>query len=98
MTNVLPMLVGIVAGFAAGAALGVVFFGGLWWTAQRLLMSPRPGLLALASLVVRSCVLGGGLLLVARCGIAAVVAAAGGTLLVRQLMIRHVSVGMARGQ
>jgi F1F0 ATPase subunit 2 len=38
----------------AGAGLGVIFFGGLWWTLRRGLASPRPALWFLASLVLRT--------------------------------------------
>jgi F1F0 ATPase subunit 2 len=37
----------------AGAALGVFFFGGLWWSVQRGLRSPRPALWFAASLLLR---------------------------------------------
>lgn len=43
------LVIGLVAGLAAGA----VFFGGLWWTTRRLPECKRPGLMMLASLVVR---------------------------------------------
>ncbi len=37
----------------AGAALGLAFFGGLWWTVRRGMASPRPALWFFGSLVVR---------------------------------------------
>lgn len=37
----------------AGVGLGVLFFGGLWWTVNRCASSRRPGLLVFVSLVVR---------------------------------------------
>jgi len=37
----------------AGAALGTLFFGGLWWTLRRGLASSRPALWFFASLVLR---------------------------------------------
>lgn len=37
----------------AGAALGLVYFGGLWLTVRRLAGSKRPGLLMLGSFVAR---------------------------------------------
>jgi F1F0 ATPase subunit 2 len=52
----------------AGAVLGVVFFGGLWWTTQRLPATSRPALLLSLSLLVRVVVLAFGLLLVAQLG------------------------------
>jgi len=39
--------------FVAGLVLGLFYFGGLWLTVQRLPQSRHPGLLTLASLVVR---------------------------------------------
>jgi F1F0 ATPase subunit 2 len=37
----------------AGLALGACFFGGLWWTVQKAVLSPRPALLFLSSLILR---------------------------------------------
>ena len=37
----------------AGAALGALFFGGLWWTARRGAAAPRPALWFLGSLLLR---------------------------------------------
>lgn len=39
---------------AAGAALGAIFFGGLWWTVRKGVSSPRPALWFFGSLLVRS--------------------------------------------
>jgi F1F0 ATPase subunit 2 len=38
----------------AGGALGVIFFGGLWWTVRKGMMSRRPGLWFLGSTMVRT--------------------------------------------
>jgi F1F0 ATPase subunit 2 len=44
----------------AGGLLGMVFFGGLWWTVRRAVSSPRPAVWFLGSLLLRiSIVLGG---------------------------------------
>jgi F1F0 ATPase subunit 2 len=43
----------IILSGAAGAVLGVVFFGGLWWTVQRGTVSPRPAAWFICSLVLR---------------------------------------------
>jgi F1F0 ATPase subunit 2 len=40
----------------AGAALGVMFFGGLWWTVRRGLSSQKPALWFLGSLLARMAV------------------------------------------
>lgn len=40
----------------AGLALGAFFFGGLWWTIQNAILSQRPALLFLGSLMLRMCI------------------------------------------
>lgn len=49
----------------AGVVLGLVFFGGLWWTVRRGMASPRPALWFFGSLVVRVALTLGGIYLVA---------------------------------
>ena len=39
--------------FIAGTAIGMVFFGGLWYTVKKLVQSKRPALLFLGSLILR---------------------------------------------
>ena len=39
---------------AAGVVLGVIFFGGLWWTVLRGLTSPTPALWFFGSLLLRT--------------------------------------------
>jgi len=39
-----------------GGLMGLLFFGGLWWTVQRLVESNRPYLLSVASFMVRTAV------------------------------------------
>ena len=53
----------ILAGLA-GAALGVFFFGGLWWTVRRAASSEHPALLFLASGLLRMGIVTAGLWLV----------------------------------
>ncbi len=49
MNSVLvPMLAG-----AAGGLLGLLFFGGLWWTVRRAFVSPRPAVWVGGSLLLR---------------------------------------------
>jgi F1F0 ATPase subunit 2 len=43
----------LVLACAAGAGLGAVFFGGLWWTVRKAVSSTQPALWFLASLLVR---------------------------------------------
>lgn len=44
----------------AGVTLGVIFFGGLWWTVRRGVVSPRPALWFLGSLLLRMSITLGG--------------------------------------
>ncbi len=48
----------------AGGALGLFFFGGLWWTLRRVLASRRPALWIFGSLLLRAGVTVGGFILV----------------------------------
>jgi F1F0 ATPase subunit 2 len=43
----------VLAGLA-GVGLGAIFFGGLWWTVLKGLLSPRPALWLSASLLLRT--------------------------------------------
>lgn len=54
------------ASLLAGSALGVVFYGGLWWTVQRAMTSKRVGLWFFGSLLVRTVIVLAGFYLV--CG------------------------------
>jgi len=45
---------GLIASVAIGAALGLFFFGGLWWTLKRLPVSRKPQFVMAASFLVRS--------------------------------------------
>jgi len=49
----------------AGIGLGVLFFGGLWWTVNKSVTSRRPGLLVFISLIVRLSVILAGFYVVA---------------------------------
>ena len=50
----------------AGAALGAIFFGGLWWTVQKGVSSKQPALWFLGSLLLRTCLALTGFYFVAR--------------------------------
>lgn len=49
-----------IVSFTAGLGLGLAYFGGLWWTSQRVARTARPYLLLLVSFVVRMAALLGG--------------------------------------
>lgn len=85
-----PLL--LIVALAAGAALGGLYFGGLWWTLSSLARRARRGRpggggLAAISLLVRLAMLGGGLYLVGLGGADRLVACGAGALLVRSLAL-----------
>jgi F1F0 ATPase subunit 2 len=43
----------LIVSLVAGAAAGVLYFGGLWWTVRRLPRSRQPHVLAFASFALR---------------------------------------------
>ena len=49
----MPEVMAMTMAWAAGLALGGFFFLGLWWTVRWGLVSPRPALLFLASVLLR---------------------------------------------
>jgi F1F0 ATPase subunit 2 len=52
--------------FLAGALLGVFFFGGLWWTVRKGVVSERPALWFLGSLLLRTSLILAGFYLVSQ--------------------------------
>lgn len=46
----------LVLALPAGVLLGALFFGGLWWTVQRSLVSAQPAILILGSFLLRTVV------------------------------------------
>jgi F1F0 ATPase subunit 2 len=54
----------LVLAWVAGAGLGAMFFGGLWWTVRRGAASPRPARWFFASALLRISVALGGFYLV----------------------------------
>jgi F1F0 ATPase subunit 2 len=52
--------------WAAGVALGAIFFGGLWWTVRRGVSSQRPALWIVGSLPARMSIALAGFYFVAR--------------------------------
>jgi F1F0 ATPase subunit 2 len=50
MNEILNLILALIAGFL----LGVVFFGGLWWTVQKGLSSKKPAFWFLSSLLIRT--------------------------------------------
>lgn len=72
----------------AGMLLGAMFFGGLWWTVQRGLVSPRPALWFIGSLLLRTGLALAGFYLVAGSDWRRMVACLAGFVLVRIIILR----------
>lgn len=51
-----------------GIVLGTFFYGGLWWTVQKVAASKRPGVLLVGSFITRAAIVLGAFLLVAQGG------------------------------
>lgn len=84
MTEMLLLALALVA----GVALGLFFFGGLWWTVQRGVVSRHPALLFTGSMVLRLGVAAGGFWLVSAGDWRRLVACLVGFLLARWLVTR----------
>ena len=84
------MIVDITIGLVAGLAAGLVFFGGLRWTLDRLATVRRPVLLAVVSVVARTAMVAGALVAVAGGSITRVLAGLAGLILVRTAMVARV--------
>jgi F1F0 ATPase subunit 2 len=83
-------------GIAAGAALGGLYFGGLWLTAGRLTRHPRPGLLLGLSFAVRLALALAVFSALVSVGWVVSVAALAGFLLARLLWVKAARAGTAR--
>ena len=85
------MVITHLAAFTAGAALGLIFFAGLWLTLSGLHRSSHPGLRVLGSLMLRLALVLGGLYLIADQGQwTHVLAATVGFTVPRPFMVRRV--------
>ncbi len=54
----------LILSLLAGGALGIIFFGGLWWTVRKGISSKRPALWFVGSLLLRTSIILGGFYLV----------------------------------
>ncbi len=75
--------------FAAGMGLGFFYFGGLWWTVNRVAMSSRPGLLVLGSMLLRGAVVLAGFWLVMDGQFDRLIACVVGFFITRTILIRR---------
>jgi F1F0 ATPase subunit 2 len=77
----------VALGLTVGIAAGLVFFGGLRWTVDRLEHARRPVALVVVSLLVRVSVVAGALVAVAGGSITRVLSGLAGLLIVRTAMV-----------
>jgi F1F0 ATPase subunit 2 len=77
-----------VAGLAVGILVGLVFFGGLWWTSQRLATARRPGFLVATSLLVRMIVIAATLVVLARVDVVMLAGGVIGVVVARMVLTR----------
>jgi F1F0 ATPase subunit 2 len=89
----LDVVAALAAGAVVGAALGLVFFGGLWWTSRRLVDASHPALLVTVSLVVRLALVAVALVLHARAAPLLVLGALGGLITARLILTRAATSG-----
>lgn len=77
----------MVIGFLSGLIMGLVFFGGLYWSVEKLPQTKNPALLMLASLLVRMAVLMTGFVLLFKRSVAEGMAALVGIVVVKFMLI-----------
>lgn len=75
--------------FSIGIALGVVFFGGLWWTVLNGIHSKRPGLLFSISLILRTGITLTGLIMISKGSFERLAACLMGFFLARWVVLRY---------
>jgi len=83
-------LLELAAAVFSGALLGVFFFGGLWWTVRRGIVSAQPALFFLGSLLLRTLSVVAGFYFISRGDWRKLVASLAGFLLARVLVGRCV--------
>ncbi|MEX1279779.1 MAG: ATP synthase subunit I [Acidimicrobiia bacterium] len=87
------MIADLLIGLGAGILAGIVFFGGLRWTVERLPLVRRPGLLISASFLIRTVVLAGVLVLASQGDLVRVVAGLVGVIAARTAIVALVRRG-----
>lgn len=82
-------LYSLLPAFIVGAALGLLYFGGLWLSVRRLGRSKRPALWMMASFWLRTGLLLAGFYLIMDGQWQRLLAAAAGFMLMRVLLVHH---------
>jgi F1F0 ATPase subunit 2 len=84
--------------FLAGVLLGTFFFGGLWWTVQKGIVSERPALWFLGSLLLRTGLLLAGFYFVSQGHWSRLVASLLGFLIARLVVVKRLTRPPAEAQ
>jgi F1F0 ATPase subunit 2 len=84
-------LLSLALALCTGALLGVFFFGGLWWSVQKGVVSPRPELWFLGSLLLRTILILGGFYYVAQGHWSRLVACLFGFLIARFIVVQRLT-------
>jgi F1F0 ATPase subunit 2 len=77
--------------FFAGGLMGVFFFAGLWWTVQNGVVSEKPALWFLSSLLLRTGVILGGFYFVSQGHWSRLVACLVGFLIARVIVVKRLT-------
>lgn len=72
---------------AGGLAIGLLYFGGLWWTVRRMASARHPAALVAGSFLVRAAVAAGGIVLISGGKLVLLAAAMAGFLIGRTILI-----------
>ncbi len=91
-------LLALALALLAGALLGVSFFGGLWWSIQKGVVSDRPALWFLGSLLLRTGLILAGFYLAAQGHWSRLVACLLGFLVARVIVVRRLTHAPAEEQ
>ncbi len=82
----------------AGALLGVFFFGGLWWSVQKGVVSDRPALWFFGSLLLRTSLVLAGFYFVSQGHWSRLVACLVGFLVARIILVRRLTHALSEEQ
>ena len=76
----------LILSFLAGGLLGAFFFGGLWWTVQKITGSGRPYMISVISFIVRTAIVLAGFYFLIKAGWQFMLAALFGFIIARTIL------------
>lgn len=76
----------LILSLLAGGLLGVFFFGGLWWTVQKITGSGRPYMISVISFIVRTAIVLAGFYFLIKVGWQFMIAALFGFIIARTIL------------